>query len=160
MNPTVELTSQLGSCAITLPHEWNVLQEEEQQLVVIERARDVEHPGFRANVVLTIADNGALSFRDWQVGTDQLLPRQLTDYQLVDLERCLVAGHPGGRRLAQHVVEGPIPVTMEQWFTQVGSTGYTLTATVDSWRYDLVADDLADFARTFTIHPAPNGGQR
>lgn len=160
MKTTVDLTCELGSCSMTLPQEWNVLQQGAQQLVVIERARDVGQPGFRANVVLTIADNGALGFRDWQAGTDELLPRQLTDYQLIDLERCLVAGHPGGRRLAQHVVAGPTPVTMEQWFTQVGSTGYTLTATVDSWRYDLVAEDLADFAHSLVIHPVPEGGSR
>ncbi len=159
MSETVELTSVLGCCSMQLPREWSVLQAEAQQLVVVERARDVGDPGFRSNVVLTVADNGGLRFRDWQAGTDRLLPRQLEAYQLVDLEKCIVAGHPGGRRLAQHLVAGPTPVTMEQWFTQVGTTGYTLTATVDSWRYDLLADDLADFARTLVIERPSEGGR-
>lgn len=100
--------------------------------------------GFATNLVLSMADNAGLSFRDWQVATDQMLPRILSDYLLLDLERCQVAGRLGGRRLAHHVAPNGVAVTMEQWFTAVDGVGWTLTATVDSSRYD---EQAALFAR-------------
>ena len=42
---------------------------------------------FRANLVLTRDDLGGLTFRDWQVASDEVLPTMLQDYLLVDLER-------------------------------------------------------------------------
>lgn len=109
-----------------------------------------ERPGlFRSNLVLTCDDLGGMSFRDWQAGTDEVLRRTLADYLLVDLERLQVDGRPGGRRLAHHVDDAGRALTMEQWFTQDGDRGWTLTATVDTWFYDGVADDLAGVAATW-----------
>lgn len=106
-----------------------------------------DRPGrFRANLVLTCDDLGPLTFRDWQVGTDELLPRQLTDYLLIDLERLEIDGRPGGRRLAHHVDAEARALTMEQWFVQDGDRGWTLTATTETWSYDALADQLADVA--------------
>ncbi len=133
----------MAGCSVVVPAGWEVLAGQGgDRLVAVEPG-----PGlvFRANLVVTVIGNGALSFRDWQASTDRMLPRQLASYQLVDLERRLVGGHPGGRRLAAHVV-GATPVTMEQWFTQVGQVGFTLTCTVDSWRYDEMADLFAEVA--------------
>lgn len=105
---------------------------------------DPERPeGFRANLVLTVDETRGLSFRDWQVGTEELLPRLLHDYLLVDLEHVAVDGAPGGRRLAHHAAASGEALTMEQWFTLSEGTGITLTATVETWRYDELADQLA-----------------
>lgn len=95
---------------------------------------------FRPNLVLTCDDVTGTSFRDWQVATDSLLPRSLTDYLLIDLERIEIDGHPGGRRLAHHVDAAGRALTMEQWFTLHDDRGWTLTATIDTWRYDELAD--------------------
>lgn len=99
-------------------------------------------------MVLTAADNRGLTFRDWQVATDELLPRMLDDSALIDLERCDLAGHVGGRRLAHHVTPDGTAVTMEQWFTLVDGVGWSFTATVDSLRYVALADLLAGMCRS------------
>ena len=106
--------------------------------------------GFRANLVLSVVPT-TLDFRQWQVNTDLLLPQVLTDYLLLDLERLPVAGRPGGRRLARHVSPAGVDLTMEQWFVLVGGAGITVTATVDSWRYDAVADELAAHALSLAL---------
>lgn len=101
---------------------------------------------FRANLVLTCDDLGGLSFRDWQVTSDEVLPRMLQDYLVVDLERLEIDGRPGGRRLAHHVDGSARALTMEQWFVADDARGWTLTATVDTISYDALADGLADVA--------------
>lgn len=101
---------------------------------------------FRANLVLTCDDTAGLTFRDWQVGTEEVLPRMLDDFLLVDLERVEVDGLPGGRRLAHHVDARGRALTMEQWFTLSGERGWTLTATCETWTYDELADVLAALA--------------
>jgi hypothetical protein len=75
-----------------------------------------------------------------------VLPRALGDYLLVDLERVEIDGHPGGRRLAHHVDEAGRALTLEQWFVLDGDRGWTLTATVDTLRYDELADTCATAA--------------
>jgi hypothetical protein len=108
---------------------------------------DLDHPGrFRSNLMLTCDDLGGLTFRDWQVGSDEVLPTMLQDYLLVDLERLELDGRPGGRRLAHHVDRTARALTMEQWFVADGGLGWTLTATVDTWVYDDLADALAGVA--------------
>ena len=112
---------------------------------------------FRANVVLTCDDLGGLTFRDWQVASDEVLPTMLQDYLLVDLERLEIDGAPGGRRLAHHVDGTGRALTMEQWFVAGAGFGWTVTATVETWSYDAVADGLAEVSaawRPLTGTPA------
>ena len=104
---------------------------------------------FRANLVLTCDALGGLSFRDWQVASDEVLPRMLQDFLLVDLERLEVDGRPGGRRLAHHVDRAARALTMEQWFVADDDRGWTLTATVETWSYDELADELAEVAEAW-----------
>ncbi len=130
------------------PPSWDVLTELPEGLVWAarepRRAEEPDAPGrFLANLVVTEVSTGGLGFRDWQVGTDELLPRVLDDYLLVDLERLDVDGRPGGRRLAHHAGPNGEALTMEQWFTLVDGVGHTLTATVETWRYDELADVCA-----------------
>ena len=123
------------------PAGWEELAEPlPATLWVAVEPGDGEPGTFRANLVLTCDDISGTSFRDWQVATDELLPRTLDDYLLVDLERLEIDGLPGGRRLAHHVDRQGRALTMEQWFTRDEDRGWTLTATVDTWRYDELAD--------------------
>lgn len=101
---------------------------------------------FRANLVLTCDALGGLTFRDWQVASDEVLPTMLQDYVLVDLERLELDGRTGGRRLAHHVDQAARALTMEQWFVADDDLGWTLTATVETWFYDGLADELAAIA--------------
>jgi hypothetical protein len=82
-----------------------------------------------------------------------LLPRMLDGYLLVDLERLEFHGRPAGRRLAHHTGPGGQALTMEQWFTQIDDVGYTLTATVETARYDALADTLAAAAASWSPGP-------
>lgn len=120
---------------------------------------DLDRPDwFRANLVLTCDDLGGLTFRDWQVASDEVLPRMLRDYLVVDLERLEVDGRPGGRRLAHHVDASARALTLEQWFVADAGRGWTLSATVETWDYDALADELAEVAaawRPLTGDPAP-----
>lgn len=154
---------ELVGCRVEVPDDWELVHSPDQQRLIVVEPERTEEAGFRANIVLTAVDNGGLSFCDWQAGTDELMPRQLSMYLLLDLERLAVAGREDGRRLAEHVVDGRPPVTMEQWFTLVGPTGYTLTATVDSWRYDEYADFFSEIAEKLSIfeggHPGAAGVQ-
>lgn len=137
---------------VSVPDGWELaVDERSRTAMALEPPRELGGvAAFRCNLVLN-ADDTALDFRQWQVNTDQLLPEVLTDYLLLDLERLEVAGHAGGRRLARHVAGDGTDVTMEQWFTLVGGTGFTVTATVDSWRYAALADQLSGHARSLTV---------
>jgi len=111
---------------------------------------DLEQPErFRANLVLTCDSLAGLTFRDWQVGTDEVLPRMLHDFRLIDLERLELDGQAGGRRLAHHLDHAARALTMEQWFVAGDDLGWTLTATVETWFYDALADRLAEVAATW-----------
>lgn len=140
-----------GYARVAVSDGWLVQEDAAAGTAVAVESDAVSAGGFGSNLVLSMADNADLSFRDWQVATDQLLPRVLTDYLLLDLERCMVAGRPGGRRLAHHVSSDGVAVTMEQWFTAVDGIGWTLTATVDSFRYDEQTDLLSRAAAGFDI---------
>jgi hypothetical protein len=49
---------------------------------------------------------------------------------------------------------------MEQWFTLVDGVGHTLTATVETWRYDELADPCAAAARDWRPAPGHDGEER
>ena len=140
-----------GVPSLTIPAGWELLKDESGQSALIAREPgDTTRPeGFRANIVVTATALGGLGFRDWQSGTDELLPRVLDDYLLVDLEKLTIAGGPAGRRLAHHASPAGEALTMEQWFTAAADVGYTLTATVETWRYDELADLCAQVASSW-----------
>jgi hypothetical protein len=153
-----ELEHPSTGARLTAPTGWEVVTDEENDSTVIalEPPRQVDgRAAFRANLVFTAVRTG-LDFRQWQVNTDILLSDVLTDFLLLDLEKLEVGGHQGGRRLARHVAADGVDVTMEQWFALVDGMGFTITATVDSWRYDSMADELGAHARSLVlpaVHP-------
>lgn len=133
-----------------VPPGWEVVDTAVDGTVLIAREPVGPELGrFRANLVHTAVTLAGLDFRSWQQGTDELLPRVLHDYLLVDLERLDVGPRRVGRRLAHHVAADGAAVTMEQWFTGTDDVGHTLTATVETWRYDELADLCATAAATW-----------
>lgn len=115
------------------PSEWGVQHLPDVGWVALEPQHDED--AFRANLVLSVVDNGGRDFKAWQQFTDEGLPHMLEDYLLLDLEKLDVAGQPGGRRLAHHLSPQGQSLVMEQWFTDRDGLGFTLTATVDAMRY-------------------------
>jgi hypothetical protein len=143
---------------LALPAGWEAVADPQPGVALIA----LEPPAladFRTNVVVTVEDVAGLSFEDWQLGCDELLPGSLADYQLLDLERTEGGPGPGVRRLAQHSAGGTRWVTLEQWVTLAGSTGYTLTTTVATARYDACADDLAGIAASLRVGTPDTGGR-
>lgn len=143
---------QGAGVAVLAPAGWEQVDVPDPgtPLVVVEPRDD----GFRANLVVTRTDLAGMSFRDWQVGTDELLARTLTEHHLIDLERLTVAGRPGGRRLVHHVAPSGAAVVLEQWCTVVGGIGWALSATVDVERSGALAGVLASCAAGFVIAEA------
>jgi len=115
--------------------------------------------GFRANVVVTVDDLPAgLDLHSWQAATEEVLPRALQDYLLLDLEHTQSAGRPVVRRLAHHLVEGSGAVTMEQWASAADGRGFTITASVATLAYDSLADLFAEIAAGWRA--ADDSGER
>jgi hypothetical protein len=140
---------RVGTVTLAAPAGWDVLVDVEPGTPLV--AVEPDRPGWRANLVLTRTELEGLSFRDWQVGTDELLARTLPEYRLLDLERLAVAGRDGGRRLAHHVTAEGVAVVMEQWCVAVGAVGWALTSTVDVERHDLLTDVAAACAASLEI---------
>jgi hypothetical protein len=143
--------ADLAVLPLTLPGGWEVLDDDSGQTTLVAREpADAARPAaFRANIVLTAVPLGGLGFPDWQAGTDEVLQRVLVDYLVVDLEKLTFAGRPAGRRLAHHASPAGEALTMEQWFIAGDDLGHTLTATVETWRYDELADLCAQAARSW-----------
>lgn len=135
------------------PASWDIIGGGEFVCVALEPQRT--DGGFRANLVLTVVDNAALTFRDWQAGTDRLLPILLEDYEVIDLQRLTVAGHPGGRRSATHRDACGRPLLMNQWFASVQSQGVTLTATADAASFGLLNSTFVAASRSLRISSVP-----
>lgn len=144
------VTHAVSGASFAVPGTWQVVGEERAGDDVL--ALEPDHGQvFRINVVLTAVDNAGLGLADWQELTELSMPQVLHDYLLLDREDCEVAGGlPGGRRLAHHSADG-LPLTIEQWFTQVGSVGHTLTATVPDTLYDTFARVMTAIAGTWRV---------
>lgn len=147
----VSWSSLCRGASFCYPASWHAITGREFVCVAHEPLR--ADGGFRANLVLTVVDNAAATFRDWQAGTDRVLPILLEDYEVIDLERLPVAGHPGGRRFARH--RGPCGrlLLMNQWFASVDGQGVTLTATADTSSYGLLNSTFDAAARSLRITP-------
>ncbi len=105
--------------------------------------------------MLTVVNNGSLTFSQWQAGTDRLLPIMLDDYEVIDLEHLDVGCHPGGRRLARHRAPCGRPVVFNQWFTSIEGVGITLTGTADVPSFALLDPAFQRAAASLTIAGAP-----
>lgn len=140
------------------PSGWATVQIDDVGVAARQPARA---QAFRASLVLTVLDNAGLTFSQWQAGTDRLLPIALTDYELIDLRRCVVAGRSGGQRLARHRAPDDRVVVLHQWFCAVGGVGVTLSATCEVRSYREVSEHarVAAAGLRLTAHHAATGRQ-
>jgi hypothetical protein len=144
-------------CTVHVPPGWDRLEDPQPGVALIVR-EPAAPAGFRANLVLTVDELPAgLDLDSWQAASDDLLGEELRNYYLLDRERLRLDDRPVVRRLAHHAAPDTGPVTMEQWATVAGSTGFTLTASVASLSYDSLADVFAEIARRF--RPGSTGSE-
>lgn len=139
-----------GRFSLPIPPGWEIHGEPRVTLPLL-MAAPHEGGGPQANILVTVSELPAeMTFRDWQLGTDDLLARTLVEFQLLDLEHVTLGGLPGVRRLACHNAGGQA-VTMEQWATAFGTRGLAVTATVATDVFDAFADDLSSIAAGLQI---------
>ncbi|GAA4873308.1 hypothetical protein [Serinicoccus chungangensis] len=138
----MRVVHEASGATFEAPDGWQVEDTGRPEVLVV---LEPERPGggVRANLVLTAVGTGGRSFRDWQNGTEALLPQELSDYLVLDLHAVEVDGRPAGTRLAHHVDAEGRALVLEQRFTEADGLGLTLTATVDVLRYPLVAEELS-----------------
>jgi hypothetical protein len=140
---------------VDVPASWSVYLDPEPSVSLICLEPPDDDPGgFNANLVLTVSDLAGMSFSHWQSTTERALHSALNDYFVIELERLHVLGAPGGRRLAHHTTPAGVPVTLEQWFSCLNGSGYTLTLTIDTPRYTPAATILADIAASIRLTPS------
>lgn len=72
------LASPHGRAHVLLPQGWVPLPDAAPGTVVALEPDDGSDR-FRSNLVLTTADMAGMTFRDWQVATEELLPKMLQD---------------------------------------------------------------------------------
>ncbi|WP_298746292.1 hypothetical protein [uncultured Serinicoccus sp.] len=146
----MKVTHEGSGATFEAPDGWQVEDTGRPEVLVVLEPEPAEG-GVRANLVLTAVDTGGRSLRDWQNGTEALLPRELSDYLVLDLHAVEVDGRPAGSRLAHHVDAEGRALVMEQRFTEVDGLGVTLTATVDTLRYPLVAEELSSCCASLRV---------
>jgi len=131
---------------LPLPAAWEQVEDPRPGVAVV-AVEPETGLGFRANVVVSVDDlPGDLDLHSWQAATEEMLPRALNDYLLLDLEHTEVGDRPVVRRLVHHLVEGSGAVTMEQWATMAERRGITITTSVATLAYDSLADLFAHIA--------------
>lgn len=136
---------------LPLPPWWELREDVDQKVAMIAVEPDAG-TGFRANVVVTVDEvpEGA-SLSDWQELNDRVSVEVMTDYLLIDEETFRHAGRTFQRRLAHHTVDETIPVTIQQWSTLAGGSGYTLTGSATTLTFSQTAGMFAAVAAGFTV---------
>lgn len=130
---------------LTVPDHWEIFEHASHRaLAVIEETRTAGD--FQANLVLSVDDETT----DDVVDDERRLSNELRAYQVINLGPFDFAGIRGLHRLAQYVTPADVPVTMEQWCVD----RYSLTATVDTLRYDDYADLFEEVVRTWSLESA------
>lgn len=143
---------------LALPDDWEVADGAIGGVPLIALAPAPAAGGFRANATVTVGPvPDGMSFRDWQAGTDQILPRTLVGYLLLDLEHARVADLPAVRRLAHHEADG-VPVTMAQTAVLADGRGITLTVTVATPEWARVAETADAVAASLELTARPTAG--
>lgn len=137
------------------PADWTVLESPREQVALIASAPDRDDEDFRPNVVVTVDELGAdQALEPWQREADELYPKMLEQFRLLDREFVELNGRRMLRRLAHHVGAGGVAVVMEQWSTVRERRGYTLTATASASRLWEVAPLFAAVANGFRFDEA------
>lgn len=144
---------------LAVPDGWTVVEGPADGVAIVALAPPTGPDAFRANATVTVGPvPEGMTFREWQAGTDQILPRTLVGYLLLDLEHAVVAGLPAVRRLAHHQADG-VPVTMAQTAVLADGRGITLTITVATpeWAHLAATADAIAASLELTARPAAGG---
>lgn len=136
---------------LLVPDDWEVFEHASGRILAIAE-RGSNSGLFRTNFALTV--DGATSSD--VVGDEQRFDEEFRAYQVIDLEPFELDGGHGLHRLAQYVTADALPLTMEQWC--IGP--YTLTATVETLRYDDYADLFEQVVNTWSLEPTGSGTDR
>ena len=142
----------LYGARVPAPHGWEPVDTGLGGVAAVVEPVDPTAPeAFRASLTLSVEQLGDADLRTWQASAEAAAASGLLDHRVLDREHTDVAGRPGGRRLAHHVTPSGAAVVLEQWFVVAGGAGWTLSATVDTARYDLLADELALSAAAWVV---------
>lgn len=133
---------------VPLPAEWELALDPMERVALVSVEPD-RGPWFRANVVVTVDDvPSGLDLAGWHALTEEMAPRVLSDYLLIDLEFIQWGDGTLLRRLAHHATERGA-VTMEQWSLLAEHTVYTLTGSVATLECIETAGMFAEIAAGF-----------
>lgn len=145
-----EYRHPLAGFSLPVPPGWERIEDPQDGVALIAAEPPDGDTEFRSNAVVTVE---SLPFEfdlgEWQDSAETLLPQQLPNYSLIDRERLDYEGRQVIRRLAHYVTAETGSVTMEQWATIAGGTGFTLTASISTLAYDSLADVFAEMALRF-----------
>lgn len=135
--------------SMSLPPTWERIEDPRETLALVALEPD-RQAGFRANLVVTLDRlPPGLDLDGWQSRAEDLLPRTLNDFLLLDRERLERDDRVTMRRLFHHAAPDHGAVTVEQWATLDDGVGYTLSASIGTLAYDSLADLFAEVGRTF-----------
>ena len=132
-------THPSGLLSLDVPDGWTTVDDGSPGVALVATEATSPFP-LRCTIVVTTDTLGDITFRDWQLGSDQLLATTLEEYVLIDLNHRMVEGNPAGWRLAHHTVDGGLAATMVQLAVQVGEEGATVTVTMPTLRYPYLAE--------------------
>lgn len=142
----------LCGARVPAPHGWEPVDTGLAGVTaVVETVDPVAPEAYRASLTLSVEQLGDADLRTWQATAEAAAAAGLQDHRVIDREHLAVAGRPGGRRVTHHMTSSGVAVVLEQWFVVADGAGWTLSATVDAGRYDVLADELALCAAAMTV---------
>jgi hypothetical protein len=140
-----------GNVGVAVPEDWEARLDVLAGVPFVAIAPSTPVP-FRSSAVVTVGDVlEAMTFREWQAGTDEILPTSLQSYQLLDMEPVTVSGLKGVRRLAHHVTPDGVGVTMQQWAVLTEGHGVTLTVTVPTAELGALTEIVDEIGRSLSV---------
>lgn len=146
------MTLTLYGARVPAPRGWEPVYTGLAGVAVVVEPVDPTTPdAYRASLALSVEQLGDTDLRTWQAAAEAAAATGLNDHRVLDREHVGISGRSGGRRLAHHVTPAGVAVVLEQWFVVAGGAGWTLSATVDTARYALLADELALSAAALVV---------
>jgi hypothetical protein len=150
---TVEYRHPRLGFRIPVPESWErIVDSQDVPLIVVEPESG---PLLRTNLVVTVEEvDPELPAVDLQTRSIALLGEHLRGFWLIDREEGQVNCRPLYRTLGHHITDAG-PVTAEQWL-HFGSTHcYTVTVSVNTLKYPVYRESLAEMARELRLPEEP-----
>lgn len=141
--------------SVPAPRDW-LLQEDPQDKVAVVIVAPERGDDFRPNMVVTVDElEPGQTLQAWQDFVESINPQMLDRYLLIDTEVRTLRGHDVFRRFAHHANPDGVALTMDQWSTVRGNTGYTLTTTAETMELQQTAGMFAAIAGGFRMDGDP-----